>query len=43
MARSAWLGFDATRRWQVVAEDGEWRIREYVVEEPVPMPGSASL
>lgn len=42
-ACSRWLGFDAHQTWTVVLEDGTARIRDYVVDRLVPMPGSAAL
>ncbi|MCX3060161.1 nuclear transport factor 2 family protein [Streptomyces beihaiensis] len=42
-ARSEWLGFDATQTWTLAVQDGAVRIVEYVVDDIVPMPGSASL
>nr|WP_042188734.1 nuclear transport factor 2 family protein [Kibdelosporangium sp. MJ126-NF4]CEL18422.1 hypothetical protein [Kibdelosporangium sp. MJ126-NF4]CTQ97905.1 hypothetical protein [Kibdelosporangium sp. MJ126-NF4] len=40
---SVWLGFDADQTWVVVAGEHGPQIRTYVVNELVPMAGSASL
>lgn len=40
-ANSKWLGFDAYQTWEIVANP--LRIRKYVVDRLVPMPGSSEL
>ena len=44
-AKSEWLGFDAYQRWVVeqTPQTGELVIRTYIVDELVPMEGSAAL
>lgn len=41
--RSTWLGFDADQTWVVVAGENGPRIKTYVVNDLVPMSGSAAL
>ncbi|ALG09187.1 nuclear transport factor 2 family protein [Kibdelosporangium phytohabitans] len=41
--RSTWLGFDADQTWVVVAGPSGPRIKTYVVNDLVPMAGSAAL
>lgn len=41
--QSAWLGFDADQTWVVVASEHGPRIKTYIVNDLVPMSGSAAL
>jgi hypothetical protein len=40
---SVWKGFDAYQTWTVVLQDGKPRIRSYIVDRLVAMPGSPAL
>ena len=41
--QSSWLGFDAHQTWVVVAGEDGPRIKTYIVNDLVPMSGSATL